>query len=90
LKKAEKEHKKLLDTSVVNHRKEIWQKIKELRSNNSKEYWKILSSGCRKKQQQIYISYLFDFFKKINETPDNIEHDYDFLDIEPHFINTQD
>ena len=29
-----------------------------------------------------------DFFKTFNETPDNIEHDYDFLDIEPHFINT--
>jgi hypothetical protein len=28
-----------------------------------------------------------DFFKKFNETPDIIEHDYDFLDIEPQFIN---
>ena len=61
MKKAEKEHKKLLDTSVVNHRKEIWQKIKELRSNNSKEYWKILNSGCRKQQPKL----TFLFFHKI-------------------------
>ena len=37
MKKAEKENKKLLDTSVVNHRKEISQKMKELRSNNCKK-----------------------------------------------------
>jgi hypothetical protein len=31
MKKAEKEYKKLLDTSIVNNRKEMRQKIKELR-----------------------------------------------------------
>jgi hypothetical protein len=29
------------------------QKMKELRSKNSKEYWKIINSGCRKKNNQI-------------------------------------
>jgi hypothetical protein len=64
------------------------QKMKELRSKNSKEYWKILNSGCRKKQPNISISSLFDFFKILNETPDNIENNYDLLYIENHFINT--
>jgi hypothetical protein len=31
MKKAEKEYKKLLDTSIVNNRKEMRQKMKELR-----------------------------------------------------------
>ena len=31
MKKAEKEYKKLLDTSIVHHRKEMRQKMKELR-----------------------------------------------------------
>jgi hypothetical protein len=31
IKKAEKEHKKLLDTSIVHHMKEMRQKMKELR-----------------------------------------------------------
>jgi hypothetical protein len=88
MKKAEKEYKKLLDTSIINHRKEMRQKMKELRSKNSKEYWKILNSGCRKKQPNISISSLFDLFKKLNEALVNIEHDYDLLNIEPHFINT--
>ena len=88
MKKAEKEYKKLLDKSIVNHRKVMRQKMKELRSKNSKEYWKILNSGCRKKQPNISISSLFDFFKKFNEALVNIEHDYDLLNIEPHFINT--
>ena len=62
--------------------------MKELTSNNSKEYWKILNSGCRKKQPNISISSLFYFFTKLNEPPDNIENDHDLLDIERHFINT--
>ena len=61
--------------------------MKELRSKNSKEYWKIINSGCRKKQSNISISSLFDL-KKLNEALVNIEHDYDLLNIEPHFINT--
>jgi tRNA nucleotidyltransferase/poly(A) polymerase len=65
MKKIEKEYKKLLDTSIINHRKEMWQKMKELRSKNSKEYWKILNSGCRKKQSNISISSLFNL-KKLN------------------------
>ena len=88
MKKEEEDYKKLLDTSIINHRKEMWQKMMELRSKKSKEYWKILNSGCRKKQPNISISSLFDFFKRLNETPYHIGNDYDLLDIEPHFINT--
>ena len=88
MKKAEKEYIKLLDTIIVHHRKGMRQKMKELRQNNSKKYCKILNSGCRKKQPNISISSLFDFLKKLNETPHNIDNDHDLLDIEPHFINT--
>ena len=88
MKKAAKEYKQMLDTSIINHRKEMRQKMKELRQKNIKEYWKILHTGCRKKQPNIFISSFFDFFKKLNEALVYIEHDYDLLNIEPHFINT--
>ena len=48
----------------------------------------LIAVSCRKKQPNISISSLFDFFKKLNETPDHIKNDYDLLDIESHLINT--
>ena len=49
MKKAEKEYKKKIDTNIKMHRKEMSRKIKNLRSNNSKEYWNILRQDTNKK-----------------------------------------
>ena len=61
MKNAEKEHKKLLDTSIINHRKEMRQKMKELRSKNSKQYWKILNSGIKSNQIFLLAHFLIFF-----------------------------
>ena len=83
MKKTEKENKRVLDASIFNHRNEMRQKMKELRWNNSKSYWKIFNLGCLRNNQIIILAHF-----ELNETPDNIENDYDLLNIELHFINT--
>ena len=54
----------------------------------NKRILEIFKLECRKKQPNISIDSLFDFFKIFNEAPDIKENDNDLLDIEPHFINT--
>jgi hypothetical protein len=54
-----------MDANIKMHRKEISRKIKTLRSNNSKEYWNILRQGTNKKQPNILIDSLFEFFLEI-------------------------
>ena len=83
MKKTEKENKRVLDASIFNQRNEMRQKMKELRWNNSKSYWKIFNLGCLRNNQIIILAHF-----ELNETPDNIENDYDLLNIELHFINT--
>jgi hypothetical protein len=46
-------------------------KIKNLRSNNSKEFWKLMRKGTYRKQPNISIDTLFDFFKTLNQNPTN-------------------
>jgi hypothetical protein len=41
-----------------------------LRSKNPKEYWKILNKGRKKKQPNISIDVLYDFFLNLNGAPD--------------------
>jgi hypothetical protein len=70
MKKAGKEYKKKIDANINIHRKEMSRKIKNLRSNNSKEYWNILRQGTNKKQPNISIDSLFEFFRNINKAPE--------------------
>jgi hypothetical protein len=42
-----------------------------LRSKNPKEYWKILNKGQKKKQPNISIDVLYEFFKNLNGAPDH-------------------
>ena len=45
--------------------------LKTLRSKNPKEYWKILNKGQKKKQPDISIDVLYEFFKNLNGAPDH-------------------
>ena len=54
-----------MDANIKMRRKEMSRKIKTLRSNNSKEYWNILRQGTNKKQPNILIDSLFEFFLEI-------------------------
>ena len=70
------------------HRKEMSRKIKNLRSNNSKEYWNILRQGTNKKQPNISIDSLFEFFRNINKAPEaNNEDEINLPDIGNNLIN---
>jgi hypothetical protein len=40
-------------------------------SKNPKEYWKILNKGQKKKQPNISIDVLYEFFKNLNGAPDH-------------------
>ena len=88
MKKAGKEYKKKIDANINIHRKEMSRKIENLRSNNSKEYWNILRQGTNKKQPNISIDSLFEFFRNINKAPEtNNEDEINLPDIDNNLIN---
>ncbi|CAG2237322.1 unnamed protein product [Mytilus edulis] len=60
---AEKAYKHILDSKFRNFRKDLSDKIQNLRGKNPNEYWKILNQNKRKKQPDIDIGKLHDFFK---------------------------
>ena len=71
LKEAEKKYKKQMDTSIRKYRQKMKKELKTLRSKNPKEYWKILNEGQKKKQPNISIDVLYEFFKNLNGAPDH-------------------
>jgi hypothetical protein len=75
MKRAEKEYQKKIDANIKMHRKEMSRKIKNLRSNNSKEYWNILRQDINKKQPNISIDSLFKFFRNINKASETNNED---------------
>ncbi|CAC5383795.1 unnamed protein product [Mytilus coruscus] len=66
---SENIYKKTLDKNHRLYRQNLSKKLKELRTKNSREYWKVLNQGKRKKQPDIPIEKLFDFFKDLNASP---------------------
>lgn len=51
LKAASKKYKNVMDESIKYYSKELSNKLKNLRSNNTQEYWKILNSHNKKKNK---------------------------------------
>ena len=60
-----------MNVCIKKHRKEMTKKIKNLRSNNKKEFWKLMRKGTYRKQPNISIDTLFDLFKTLNKNPTN-------------------
>ena len=58
------------------YRKKMSLELRNLRKNNSKEYWKMLNRGKTKTEPNIPIESLFEYFKNRSETP--IENDKAF------------
>jgi hypothetical protein len=46
------------------------EELKNLKTSDPKEYWKILNRGREKKQPDIPMEDLFNFFKNLNKAPD--------------------
>ena len=63
---AEKHYKHTLDRKQKNYRKKFSEDIQNLSKNNPKEFWKLLNKGKRKKQPNIEIDKLYDFFQNLN------------------------
>ena len=57
-KSLEKKYKKVMDRCIRIHRKKMRQKIHNLRSINTKEYWKIINSGRKQISPNISINVL--------------------------------
>ncbi|VDI28266.1 Hypothetical predicted protein [Mytilus galloprovincialis] len=79
---AEKVYKKVLDNKNRKFRNDLSNKIQNLRGNNPKEFWKILNKGKKKKQPDIDIGKLHDFFKNLNAAPED-DQSVRFPDIDP-------
>ena len=73
LNNIEKYYKRTLDKNQKLYRNKITKQLRNLRTNNPKEYWKILNSGRHKKQPNISIEDLLQFKKKLNGAPLNFD-----------------
>jgi hypothetical protein len=67
---AEKRYKKVMDEAILDHRRKLSREINNLKSSNSREFWKLLKKGKTREQPNIPIDKLFEFFKTLNEKPD--------------------
>ena len=77
-KEAERSYKKTMDLSLKKYRCDLRKKIDRLRSNNPKEYWKLINSNKGKTKTSIKLENLYDFFNDLNKGDENENNDFDF------------
>jgi hypothetical protein len=58
-----------MDNALNIHRRKMEKEIKIMRTNNSKDYWKLLKSKNKRGEPDIPITSLYDFFKNLNAAP---------------------
>ena len=64
-----KEYKKIMNKFIKEHKNKIKEKIDKLKSNNPREFQKIINDNKRKTcSSNIDITTLVDYFKGLNET----------------------
>ncbi|XP_063436376.1 uncharacterized protein LOC134717812 [Mytilus trossulus] len=74
VKDSERKYKKVMDKAIKTHRRDMAKRLKNLRSQNSKEYWNILNKREHTKQPEINFDNLLNFFRDLNSgTPDPID-----------------
>jgi hypothetical protein len=59
VKEAEKHHANTLDKNSKNYWKKMREELKNLKTSDPKEYWKILNRGREKKQPDVVLIYSF-------------------------------
>ena len=59
--------------NVVDKIQILSKQLRNLRTDNPKEYWKILNSGRHKQQPNISIENLLQFKKNLNGAPSNFD-----------------
>ncbi|CAG2212026.1 unnamed protein product [Mytilus edulis] len=65
-KASEKQYKKVMNKAQKKYRKEIRNKMNSLKTNDTKEYWKILNNRDGTVQPKIDFENLLTFFKELN------------------------
>ncbi|MEW8547931.1 MAG: hypothetical protein AB2693_30870, partial [Candidatus Thiodiazotropha sp.] len=73
LKLVSKNYKNTISLSVRKFKQNRLIKLKELRSNNPKDYWKIINSIDKKKNPAVSVENFYSFFKDINSDKSNTE-----------------
>ena len=75
---ASKRYKDILNTKRSNYFNELHKKLRNLKSNNSKDYWNFLNNSCRKKRTMspIELEVFKEHFQKISTS--NVETDVEF------------
>ena len=67
LKTVSKNYKRTISKSIKSYDNARINKLRDLRSSNPKEYWKILNSSDRRQRSEACLDDLYSFFKSINE-----------------------
>ena len=74
LRRSSKSYKKAVKNAIHKYEHSLNKKLRSLRSNNPKEYWKILCSGDKKESiEQIKLDALSDYFRTLNIHQNNYE-----------------
>ena len=76
LKTVSKNYKHTISKRIKSYDNERINKLRDLRSSNPKEYWKILNASDRRKRSEACLDDLYSFFKSIYE--DNPYDDSEF------------
>ena len=74
LKHYSKYYKNTMNLSIKQFRTLRIQKLKNLRTTNPREYWKILNSSNPKSECQAPLQNLYEFFKNVNSSQENTFH----------------
>jgi len=65
----------MMDKALNTHRRKMEKEIKIMRTNNSKDYWKLLKSKNKREEPDIPITSLYDFFLNLSAAPVATEND---------------
>ena len=69
------------------YRKKMSKELRNLKSNDPKEYCQILNRGKKKTQSNIPIKSLLEYFKELNSTPNENENSTFSWNIDPYDVN---
>ena len=78
--KNAKEYKRIMNKYINEHKNIMKEKIDNLKSNNPREFWKIINDNKKSVNNNIDINTLFEFFKDLNEA-DYGEGDFPQVDV---------
>jgi len=83
LAESEKKYKRTLDKTQRKYRQNLCRRLKNMRTKDPKDFWKILNQGKRKTRPNISLQKLFEFFKNLNTaSSDDIGADLPNLNVE--------